>query len=273
MQRPAAPLRRAFTEVDGVLLHHAECGDVDAPAVLLLHQTPRSWAEYRDVLPQLGARHRAIALDTPGFGESQPLAGAPTIERWAAAAVGLLEALGIAQVDLVGHHTGGVVAVEVAAGWPQRVGRMVLSSTPLVDAALRAERARRPPIDEVEPQPDGSHLAALWQRRQAFYPPGRPDLLHAFVLDAMKVGDRLEQGHRAVAAYRMEDRLPHVTQPVRVLRAGADPFAAPHAHALAARLADAHVHEIADGMVPLPDQLPQAFADAVLGFLQRADAH
>ncbi|HMM85236.1 alpha/beta fold hydrolase [Azohydromonas sp.] len=272
MHRPAPPLRRAFTDVDGALLHHAECGRVDAPAVLLLHQTPRSWAEYRAVLPRLGVHCRAIALDTPGFGESQPLAGEPTIERWAAAAVGVLDALGIAQVDLVGHHTGGVIAVEVAAGWPRRVGRVVLSSTPWVDAALRAERARRPPIDEVEPQPDGSHLAALWQRRQAFYPPGRPDLLHAFVLDAMKVGDRLEQGHRAVAAYRMEDRLPRVTHPVRVLRAGADPFAAPHAHALAARLADAHVHEIADGMVPLPDQLPQAFADAVLGFLRRADA-
>lgn len=265
-------IRRAFADLRDGQVHYAQCGAVDAEPVLLLHQTPRSWAEYRDVLPQLGARHRAIALDTPGFGESQPLAGEPTIERWAAAAVGVLDALGIAQVDLVGHHTGGVIAIEIAAGWPRRVGRMVLSSTPWVDAALRAERARRPPIDEVEPQPDGSHLAALWQRRQAFYPPGRPDLLHAFVLDAMKVGDRLEQGHRAVAAYRMEDRLPRVTHPVRVLRAGADPFAAPHAHALAARLADAHVHEIADGMVPLPDQLPQAFADAVLGFLRRADA-
>ena len=35
-----------------------------AQAVLLLHQTPRSWAEYRAVLPILGTRYRAIAMDT-----------------------------------------------------------------------------------------------------------------------------------------------------------------------------------------------------------------
>jgi len=268
------PIRRRFTELAapaalrGLQLHHAECGAAGAPPVLLLHQTPRSWAEYRAVLPRLGASLRAIAPDTPGFGDSDPLPGEATIEGWAAALVALLDALGLERVDLVGHHTGGVIAVEIAAGWPHRVGRIVLSSTPLVDAGLRAERARRPPIDEVLPQPDGSHLAALWQRRQGFYPRDRPDLLHAFVLDALKVGDRLEQGHRAVASYRMEDRLDRVTQPVLVLRAGADPFAAPHAHGLAARLADARVHEIPDGMVPLPDQLPQAFAHAVLRILR-----
>lgn len=262
-----ASIRRAFAALPDGQIHYAECGPADSPAVLLLHQTPRSWAEYREVLPILGVRYRAIAMDTVGFGESFRPPWPASVERWAAAAVDLLDALGIERTHLVGHHTGGVIAVEIAAAHPARVRRVVLSSTPYTDEAFRCDRARRPAIDEVVPQSDGSHLAELWQRRARFYPAQRPDLLGAYVLDALKVIDRVEDGHRAVGRYRMEDRIADVRQPVLVIRAGADPFAAPHAEALAARLSDARLQEIADGMVPLPDQLPEAFAGAVLGHL------
>ena len=141
-----------------------------------------------------------------------------------------------------------------------------------------AARAReRPPIDAVERSADGSHLTALWQRRQAFYPAGRPELLEAFVRDALKVSGDVEGGHRAVASYRMEDRIGRVTQPTLLVRASDDPFASPHAPELQAHLPQARVADIDGGMVPLPDQLPQAFADAVLAFLEtlshEGDAH
>lgn len=261
------PIRCAYADVAHGQIHYAECGPREAPAVLLLHQTPRSWTEYRAVLPLLGTRYRAIAMDTAGFGASTALPGAASIESWAAAAAALLDALRIERAHVAGHHTGGVIALELAAAHPLRVGKLVLSSTPYTDAAFRRERTQRPPIDEVATRPDGTHLAQLWQRRQPFYPAGRPDLLHAFVCDALKVIDRLEDGHRAVASYRMEERIARVPQPVLVIRAGRDPFAAPHAQAICERLPQARLVDIADGMVPLPDQLPHAFAQAVLDFL------
>jgi len=257
---------RAYARVPHGQLHYAECGDAAAPAVLLLHQSPRSWAEYHAVLPLLGARYRAIAMDTAGFGASDPLPGAPSIEVWAGAAVQLLDALGLARAHVVGHHTGGVIAAELAARHGDRVGALVLSSTPFTDAAFRRARAARPPIDAVEFSADGAHLAALWRQRHAFYPADRPDLLHAFVLDALKVHD-VEAGHRAVAAYRIEDRIASIRQPTLLICASDDPFAAPHAAEWLAHLPQAKVVDIAGGMVPLPDQLPQAFADAVLHFL------
>lgn len=260
-----APVRRAFAALAHGQVHYAECGDAGAPAVLLLHQTPRSWAEYREVLPMLGDRFRAIAMDTAGFGDSQPVSE-PGIEAWAAVAVQLLDALGVQRAHVVGHHTGGVIAVEMAAAHGDRVASLVLSSTPLTDAAFREARRRRPPIDAVAFQADGSHLAALWQRRQAFYPPGRPELLHAFVADAMKVAD-VEAGHRAVASYRMEDRIDRLRQPTLLVHAPDDPFAAPHTAHWQARLPHALVATIDGGGVPLPDQCPQAFARAVLDFL------
>jgi len=260
-------IRRAFADLSVGQVHYAACGDPTAPAVLLLHQSPRSWTEYRAVLPLIGARRRAIAMDTAGFGDSADGGVPASIEQWARVACELLDALGIEKVDVVGHHTGGVIAVELAAAFPQRVRSLVLSSTPYTDEPFRKARAQRPPIDEVAPSEDGTHLAALWQKRQGFYPAGRPELLEAFVLDALKVA-RVEEGHRAVASYRMEERIGSIAQPVLIVRATDDPFAAPHAAELQHHLPQARIADIEGGMVPLPDQMPDAFARTVLDFLE-----
>lgn len=261
-------VRRGYVRVPHGQMHYAACGDDTSPAlpILLLHQTPRSWREYAEVLPLLGARRRTIALDTAGFGESDPTPEAG-IAAWAGAALAALDALGIARTHVVGHHTGGVIAIELAALAPGRVASLVLSSTPYTDAAFRRARAERPPIDAVAPSDDGSHLAALWQKRQAFYPAGRPELLQAFVADALKASGDVEGGHRAVAGYRMEDRLAAVRAPVLLLHATDDPFAAPHLAEWRRLRPDAAVATIDGGGVPLPDERAADFAAAVLAFL------
>ncbi|OUL98905.1 alpha/beta fold hydrolase [Variovorax sp. JS1663] len=261
-------IRRAFADLSVGQVHYASCGDPRAETVLLLHQSPRSWAEYRHVLPLLGERFRAVAMDTAGFGDSEDGGVPASIEQWARVAIELLDALGVARAHVVGHHTGGVIAIELASAFAQRVHGLVLSSTPYADATFRRARAERPPIDEVAMSQDGSHLAALWDKRRGFYPPGRPELLEAFVQDALKVSGRMEEGHRAVAAYRMEDRIAKVRQPTLILRATDDPFAAPHAVELKEHIPQARIVEIPGGMVPLPDQMPAAFSAAVLAFLE-----
>ena len=267
-EEDATPIiRRGYVRVAHGQMHYAACGDDTATTtpVLLLHQTPRSWREYEEVLPLVGAHRRAIALDTAGFGESDPVAGA-SIEAWTGAAIEALDALGIPRAHVVGHHTGGVIAVELAARAPGRVASLTLSSTPYTDAAFRRARAERPPIDAVEPSADGSHLAALWQKRQPFYPAGRPELLQAFVADALKASGDVEAGHRAVASYRMEERIGTVRAPVLLLHASDDPFATPHLGEWQRLLPEAKVTTIAGG-VPLPDQCPREFAAAVLAFV------
>lgn len=262
-----SPIRRAFADLSAGQIHYASCGDPTAAPVLLLHQSPRSWREYEDVLPLLGERWYAIAMDTAGFGDSTASAIEPAIEAYAGVALELVRALGLPRVHVVGHHTGGVIALEMAAASPERVASLVLSSTPFIDAASRRARATRPPIDQVERRDDGSHLMALWQRRQGFYPPGRPELLERFVRDALAVNDP-ETGHQAVGAYRMEERIGLVRQPVCIVHATDDPFTASSTHEFKHRLPQASVVTIEGGMVPLPDQMPQAFADAVDGFLR-----
>ena len=250
-------------------LHYAECGS-GAP-VLLLHQTPRSADEYREVLPLLGARFHAVAMDTIGFGAS---ARAPehSIEAYADAALAFLDARGLGPVYLAGHHTGGVIAVEVAARAPERIRRLVLSATPYVDAEARAARRGRPSVDRVEPRPDGTHLAELWQRRQAFYPQSRPDLLHRFVRDALAVWPDVEHGHAAVSAYRMEDRIGLIRCPALCIGAAADPHSFPSLDSLASRIPGAATAVIDGGMVPLEWQAAQ-FARLAGDFFANGNRH
>jgi pimeloyl-ACP methyl ester carboxylesterase len=269
--RRAVPPRvtRHFVDLPQGTVHYAQAGGGD-PA-LLLHQTPRSWDEYRDVLPLLGRTRRAIAMDTIGFGDSTPLPpGSDSIEAWSEVVLALLDALDIGRTDLVGHHTGAVVALETATRAPDRVRSVVLSSSPYdVSGAPAAAAPGRAVVDEVEPSADGSHLLELWRTRAAFYPEGDVDLLQRFIADALKAGSRAAEGHRVVARYDTVGAVARIACPVLLIGATADPFAYPSLARLRAALPHADVSEIEGGMVPLPDQLPAEFAAVVERFLEK----
>ncbi len=259
-------IERRYVEVPQGEVHCAIAGT--GQPVLLLHQTPRSWDEYRDVLPHLARRFCAIAMDTLGFGDSSKSVPEPdSIELWASAAASLLDALELDTAAVVGHHTGAVIALELAAAHAGRIDAAVLSSAPYVDAGYRAAHSGPAVVDEVERRADGGHLAELWRLRQPFYPPGDVDLLERFVVDALRAGDRAAEGHRVVARYEMERALPLVECPVLLIDAVADPHASPFVPRLHAALPTSTVVRLDGGMVPLPDQLPAAFAGTVERFL------
>jgi pimeloyl-ACP methyl ester carboxylesterase len=263
----AIAIRRGFVDTPEGQIHYATVGQ--GKPVLLLHQTPRSWDEYRDALPIIGRKYRAIAMDTIGFGDSFKTEKKNSVEDYAQGVILFLNAMGIDRTSIVGHHTGGVIAVEVAATHPERVDKLVLSSTPYVDAEDRERRKTRPAIDEVRFKEDGSHLTELWQRRMGFYPKKRPDLLTRLVIDALKVGERMEEGHRAVSRYTMEEKVPLIKARTLVLAGSEDPFSFPRMKPLADSIKGSEIAVIEGGMVPMVDQMPEEFAKAVLNFLDK----
>jgi pimeloyl-ACP methyl ester carboxylesterase len=260
-------VRRAYVETADGQIHYATAG-TGAP-VLLLHQTPRSWDEYREVIPLLAAERRVIAMDTIGYGESYKPAAASGIEDYARGAIALLDGLGIGRTAVVGHHTGAVIAMELAASYPERVERLVLSACPFVDATDRERRrtgGHR--VDHVEPKPDGTHLGELWQIRQAFYPRERPDLLTRFVADALRAGEKLIEGHRACSRYRMEEKIGRIRCPTLVTCGTADPFSFPKAELVHRHIPGSRLAPIAGGSVAVVDEMPEAFARLVADFLR-----
>jgi pimeloyl-ACP methyl ester carboxylesterase len=242
-------------------VHYIECGSGEP--VLFLHQTPRSWTEYLDVLPLVGQSRRAIAMDTVGYGNSAKPADDQSIDMFADGVEDLVNGLDLESFHLVGHHTGGCVAVEVAARLGTRVRSLVLSATPFINAEKRARAVWKRPVDWVPPRPDGSHLIELWNRRRHFYEPGQEAALTRFMVDALNVLDRAEDGHIAVRLYRMEERLPLITTPVVVICGSDDEPAIPSVAPLAEALGVDPVF-VPDAGVPLPEQQPEEFARLVL---------
>ena len=263
----SAPERR-FVRVPAGIVHCATAGEGDA--VLLLHQTPRSWDEYRDVIPILARRRRVIAMDTLGFGDSTRLPpGEDSVEHWAEVAVSLLDALGIERATVVGHHTGGYVAGEIGVAYPERVTAVVLSSVAVQTPDERlAQASGRAVVDDVPRSADGTHLVELWRLRAPYYPPDA-DLLERYIVDCLKAGDLAAEGHRLVARYAAEERFPLLRCPVLLIGATDDPHAYPWLDAVREAILHASVAVIEGGMVPLPDQVPEQFAAAIEAFLDQ----
>jgi len=258
-------IRHGFIDTRHGQVHYVEAGR--GPAVLLLHQTPRSCDEYRDVIPLLANDFRVIAMDTPGFGMSTASPLPWSVEAFADGVIDLTDALGLDTVSLVGHHTGAVIAVEVAARVTGRVDTLVLSGMPFVDADRRRRVAQQPPIDHVERRSDGAHLLDLWRNRAPYYPADRPDLLERLVRDALGVVDVVEEGHLAVNRYRMEERIGVVTAPTLVLCGESDRFSMPDQAAIVAALPRARSATLSGTGVAAVDHVPDRFAAIVRDFL------
>ncbi len=192
---PKQSMRLAYAYTDRGSLHYAEAGQ--GPALLLMHATPGSWRAMAALMPLLAAHFRVIALDTPGYGNSDPVPGTPSIKAMAHSVVALLDALSLPRAHLLGLHTGNKIAAALAAAWPDRVDRLVLAGhthSLLVDKAERDEAIRHL-IAHYFPQfvadDAGSHELRLWLMADA-------DVRKLWWPQAL-VGGRAGQGPQALA--------------------------------------------------------------------------
>ena len=104
------PLTSHYTEANSLNLHYLEAGEGDP--ILLHHGFPTSSHLYRNILPELGKTHRAIAIDLPGYGLSdKPLDAAYDYDFFADVLNSFLDALGIEETNLAAHDLGGPVGL------------------------------------------------------------------------------------------------------------------------------------------------------------------
>ena len=225
-------------------MHGVEAGS--GPALLLLHHTPRSWSFWRPLIPLLTDAHRVIALDTLGFGASDPAPPDFTAADLAANAVHALDALGVERCCVFGAMTGTRTAVDIAVGWPERVPRLVLMALPYFESdAARDARLRQSQQEGMgAPEPDGSHIVKLWRyvldnlaatSRDSTHEPGvyvhtdhlsspisalspaQLDYLNDWIVDTVRAGDMWRQAARAVYSEDPVPKLRSLSVPTLVI--------------------------------------------------------
>ena len=234
---------RGYATVSFGQVHYRRAGKARGPVVVLLHQTPSTSAMYEDLMLALAGDFRLYAPDTPGMGQSDPVAGQMTIDALSNGIVEFLDELGIDRCHLFGHHTGAAIAAQLAADRPERVRALALSGPTLIDAALRAklpEVAATPPADE-----GGGHLVRRWRRILRMDRDVPLHIAQRETLNAIAMGDRYAAAYEAVLAHDAASALAELTCPVLVF-AGTRDVLHPQLDAARALLANGAKREIAD---------------------------
>ncbi len=239
----------------------------DGPVLVLLHQSPLSGAMFAPALPLLAAAGlHAIAIDTPGFGASDPPPAPASIADHADALAALLPQLAAGPVHLLGHHTGAAIAAALAARHPGAVDRLILNGVPLFNAAERAHFAGFR-FDPVVPRADGGHLTDAWAQRLRATP-GWTDLaaMHRHVVTMLANPDRYHWGFEAAFAYDIAADLAAIQAPTLILtNTGEDLYDA--SCRTAALRPDWAFVALTGGTHDIVDEQPAAWVAAVANFI------
>ncbi|WP_243057194.1 alpha/beta fold hydrolase [Nocardioides sp. SR21] len=116
-------------------------GPEDGPPLVLLHALGEGATDWDRIAPAFAEHWRVVAVDLRGHGASDH-PGSYSLELMRDDVLALLDALGLASIDLVGHSLGGFVAHLVAQHSPERVARLVLEdvTAPLPRSVAPPER-------------------------------------------------------------------------------------------------------------------------------------
>ena len=134
------------------------------PAIVFLHGHPFSRAMWASQVEALSDEFRVVAPDLPGYGESTPLAQTMPMRRIADEVLALLDALGIARATVVGLSMGGLVAMELGLGNPDRVDGVVLAATTAAPLTDEEAARRRASAAEIEAHGMLGHTAEMLPR-------------------------------------------------------------------------------------------------------------
>jgi len=114
---------------DGVggQIHYRDEGNKDGPAILLIHGSSSILQTWEPVVALLGDKYRLISLDLYGHGLTGPQAkGDYSADANIAAAIKVLDTVGVEQAYWVGNSMGGWLSWRAGLAVPDRVSGLVL---------------------------------------------------------------------------------------------------------------------------------------------------
>lgn len=249
-------LANRFVSVGGAQIRVRMNSEGAGRPLLALPQAGASSVVIEPALEALIGQRPVIALDYPAHGESDdPFGDTPvTVAALVECVAETLRALGITEIDLLGHELGAVVGLHLAQSHPTLVHALTLVEPPMpgLDAAQITP--------DIAPRKDGRHLVTAWgfARDERLFAPWydtslagiirrnvdlSPHSLNTRTAEVLKCGHkRLRETHAAM----LVANLPRVSQPARLVVTENHPQRAAW---------EKQAHEIGAGVVTVPSAM------------------
>ena len=211
----------------GIAINYAEHGTGE-PVVWIpgTGNSGRVWERYQ--LPDFTDRYRCITIDNRGTGESDAPEEAYTVENMSRDVEGVVRALGLSDVAMVGFSLGSCIIQEIAIRSPELVGKAVLlstwSSTPLEHHIRRHYEARLLALEKAPREVFGAFASWMWAPSFVDDEPERmAELQDYFVgVSGSQPQHAYEQHFRADISHDALDRLPQIRCPTLVVHGAED---------------------------------------------------
>ena len=121
---------------NGLTTHYALEGSGEGTPLVFINALGTDLRIWDGVVLHLADRYPVLRFDKRGHGLSDCPPAPYSIHEFSTDLLGLLDQLGISHTILVGISVGGMIALDFAANWPERVHAMVLCDTaPIIGTA------------------------------------------------------------------------------------------------------------------------------------------
>ena len=207
-------IKRAFLDIEDGQIFYRIGGEGES--LLLLHRSPESSDEFREIMSILAQKRQVIAMDLMGFGDSDKPPRMYSIPDYAKTIIALLDELNINKTSILGNHTGAYVAAEVAAAYPERIEKLILCNIDEFNEQEQVALSKKY-FESFQIKADGSHLMKRWLAHQSHA--GSPELNHRCFLEELKCYGYPAYGSLAVIKYcsSIQERFGSIECPTLIL--------------------------------------------------------
>lgn len=227
-------MEKQFITVGDRQLHIRRGGS--GPPVILLHPSPQSSLFSLPMAEKLEKNFTVIAVDTPGYGLSDPLPGNPkerNLEDYIQSFIMMLDVLGFEKAAFYGNATGAEIAHVLAAKRPDRVAICMLDTAGHV-LDEEVDKITDGYFPDVKPCRDGAHLLRHWDMVRSLYVHSpwqftaddarlridmpTPDYLHDKVLDYLRAGEGYAHAYKPAFYTAKHKLISRVSVPATLTR-------------------------------------------------------
>ncbi len=122
---PIKPVRDEFAAANDVTLHYVQWGE-QGKTIVCVHGVTANAFSFQALADVLSARHRAIAYDIRGRGDSDKPQAGYSIPIYATDLAALIDRLALERPVIVGHSLGALIGLYFATHYPDKLSKLVL---------------------------------------------------------------------------------------------------------------------------------------------------